>query len=503
MHNQTYHIVCLDDDEDFLRSMSLALTSRLDFDKEVEVEVHFISDPFEGLSFTNELVNEQEKIAVIISDQQMPKMTGIEFMEKSRETVPNAIRVLLTGHASLESAKYAINNQILDQYVSKPIDDYENFTSIIKNAVKTFHFREEKKQADEKIRQYITELEDTNERIRSMHHAAEKIAYLAQGFRKLDLDEVLDMIIEKLPTIFKAKYASLFLLSDDGNSLQMVKSNHLTKAYKKRMTVDDQSPMMVAIRENKIIVLPEIDQAPYDFLKKKDLGCSCIIIPFIIGRQQDPTDILGNNEGIKGVLNMSNITDMEDEDVVEYAAALIRNILGINILNARLYQMTQRLALIDGLTGLYNKHIFMEFLRKECEYSERHGIPFSLSIIDVDDFKVINDTHGHRIGDEVLKRLGLILNGASRKSDIVARFGGEEFVWLIHRGEVHNIIEILERLRTEIYKHIFPNSIRLTVSIGVTRFYTDGKDTIERLFDRADKALYQPRITAKIRQRYF
>lgn len=330
-----------------------------------------------------------------------------------------------------------------------------------------------------------------------MHLAAEKIAYLAQGFRKLDLDEVLELIIERLPAIFNAKYASLFLLSEDGNSLQMVKSNYLSEAYKKRLSLDDNSPMMAAIRKNKVIVLPDIEQAPYDFLQKDCLGCSCVIIPFIIQRQQGSNDILGSNEGIKGVLNMGNITEMEDEDVVEYAASLIRNILGINILNARLYQMTQKLALIDGLTGLYNKHIFMEFLRKECDYSIRHGTSFFLSLIDVDGFKVINDNYGHRIGDEVLNRIGLILNGVSRKYDIIARFGGDEFVWLIHRDEVHNIIDVLERHRTEIYKRNFPNSIRLTVSIGITRFYTDGSDTIERLIDRADKALYQAKNNGK------
>jgi YesN/AraC family two-component response regulator len=97
----------------------------------VEIESHFLSEPKEALAFLKELTDEQEKIAVIVSDQQMPELTGIEIMEKANKIVPNTVKMLLTGYASLDSAKYAINHQILDQYISKPIEDYDNFTYLI------------------------------------------------------------------------------------------------------------------------------------------------------------------------------------------------------------------------------------------------------------------------------------------------------------------------------------------------------------------------------------
>jgi diguanylate cyclase (GGDEF)-like protein len=257
--------------------------------------------------------------------------------------------------------------------------------------------------------------------------------------------------------------------------------------------------MMVALRQKEIIVLPNIQKEPYDFLHKKCLGSSCIIIPFFICGDSTLGDIMGCTEGVKGVLNMSNVVDMETEEVVKYTASLIRNILGINILNARLYQKTQRLALIDGLTGLYNKDIFMEFLRKECDHSERDRSPFFLSIIDVDDFKAINDTHGHPIGDEVLTQLGMLFKSTVRKSDVIARFGGEEFAWIIRANDLGRSNAILDRLRTNVLSTEFPNAIRMTISIGLSRYDPHSKDTMEKLIDRTDQALYRAKRNGKNR----
>ena len=208
---------------------------------------------------------------------------------------------------------------------------------------------------------------------------------------------------------------------------------------------------------------------------------------------------MGCTEGVKGVLNMGNIVDMETEEVVKYTASLIRNILGINILNARLYQKTQRLALIDGLTGLYNKDIFLEFLRKECDHSERDRSPFFLSIIDVDDFKAINDNHGHPIGDEVLTQLGLLFKNTVRKSDVIARFGGEEFAWIIRANDLEHINAVLNRLRTKVLDNEFPNAIHMTISIGLSRYDPHSEDTMENLIDRSDQALYRAKRNGKNR----
>ncbi|MBI4596451.1 MAG: diguanylate cyclase [Candidatus Tectomicrobia bacterium] len=500
MDKQLYHLLFLDDDKDFLYSLNMAVSKLLLSEGNgVEIEPHFVSNPEEGLDFANELVEEHEKIAVIISDQQMPVMSGIEFMERVNKITPNAIKVLLTGYASLDSAKYAINHKILDQYVSKPIEDYDSFASLIKNAIKTFHYRGEKERAEQEIKNYVRQLEQINEKIKNMHSAAEKIAYLAQGFRKLDFDEVLDLIITKIPSIFNAKCSSLFLLDEKKNSLQMVRSNYFKEVYDIPLGVREKSPMMAAFKQNKTIVIPEIGEAPYDFLNKECLGRSCIVIPFNMIADDSPTEIMGSEEGIKGVLNMGNIPNIGNEEIIQYTASLIQDIVGINILNARLYQKTQRLALHDSLTGLYNKHIFMEFLKKECFHSERYRNPLFLAFGDIDDFKAINDTHGHRIGDEVLAQIGQLYKSVTRKCDMIARFGGDEFAWLIEGGDVENIVARLEGFCARVSSSEFPKFITLTMSIGLARYFSCTQDSPENLIDRADEALYRAKAKGKKR----
>lgn len=498
MNDELYHLLFIDDDTDFLQSMKMAISSRpITEGNGLEVASHFLSSPWKALDFVQELTEEKEKIAVIISDQQMPDLTGLELIEKTKSFAPKAVKMLLTGYASLDSAKYAINHHILHQYISKPIEDYDHFTCLVKNAVKTFHSVLENERTEAQIKHYVKELEDKNQKIQRMQLAAEKIAYLAQGFRKLDLDEVLDLIINKLPGVFNSRCTSLFLYNEATNCFEMVRSNYLKEYYKKEVKLNDASPMMVALRQNKVIVVPNIQETSLDFLGKKVLGDSCIIIPFMLGENPNLPDLLGNFDTIRGVLNMADIHEMEPLYIVEYMASLIQNILGINILNARLYQRTQQLALFDGMTGIYNKQVFNEFLQKECDYSERHDVPLYLAIIDVDDFKMINDTYGHSTGDEVLSQLGQILRKAARSSDVVARYGGDEFAWIIHCDDDTKVESALERFRTHVFHSRLPNNITLSVSIGFARYSSQSGDSTKKLIDRADAALYRVKYNGK------
>lgn len=498
MTDHLYHVLFIDDDDDFLKSMHMLASNILRQDNnDIDLEHHFVNDPNEGLAFVQTLTDQHEKIALIISDQQMPVLSGIEFIERANKIVPNASKILLTGYASLESAKYAINQKILDHYVSKPIEDYDNFGALLTNAIKTFHYREEKEIGEQEIKRYVKELELTNDKIREMHFAAEKIAYLAQGFKKLDLDDVLDLIVTQIPKLFRAECSSLFLMDDDGKSLQMVRSNYLRESFTIPVDSDHSRPMMAALKQNKTIIIPEIQNAPYEFLNKECLGKSCIIIPFIVGFDAGSKDEEESAVRVKGALNMGNIGDMWSEELVHYSATLIQNILGINILKARLYQRTQQLAILDSLTGLYNKHIFLELLKKECSYSERNGKSLFLAFSDIDDFKTINDTYGHQIGDQVLSQIGRSYKTVARSSDLTARFGGDEFVWLIKDADAEDAIVLFERFITMVSSSKFPKLIHPHISTGLARYAPKCQDSPEKLIARADEALYRAKSNGK------
>jgi diguanylate cyclase (GGDEF)-like protein/putative nucleotidyltransferase with HDIG domain len=147
----------------------------------------------------------------------------------------------------------------------------------------------------------------------------------------------------------------------------------------------------------------------------------------------------------------------------------------------------------DELTGLYNHRFFHERMAEEFARSARYHYPLSCLMIDIDDFKKINDLHGHKIGDEILKELGMFLSSHLRKADTIARFGGEEFVVLLPYVGYEGASHLGDRLRRKIIEHLFvlqPNlNLRLTVSIGVASYPEDPVDRKETLLFYADKAL--------------
>lgn len=151
-------------------------------------------------------------------------------------------------------------------------------------------------------------------------------------------------------------------------------------------------------------------------------------------------------------------------------------------------QEIERVATIDKLTGIYNRHKFEELFELESERSRRFGEPLSLILIDIDHFKSVNDTYGHDIGDEVLKGLSLVVQTNIRKIDIFARWGGEEFLVLSPNSNIESIQVLAEKLRKEVEEAKFPEVGKITVSLGISVF--DAKESFSALFKRADEGLY-------------
>jgi diguanylate cyclase (GGDEF)-like protein len=162
--------------------------------------------------------------------------------------------------------------------------------------------------------------------------------------------------------------------------------------------------------------------------------------------------------------------------------------------NAQLYQRTKELSARDDLTGLFNRRNFFETLEKEVQRARRYRRALSLILLDMDDFKGYNDTYGHLRGDEALKALARLLLASTRRADIVARFGGEEFVVLLPEINAQGATVVAEKIRTAVEQHPFPGRDtqpggRLTVTLGVATYPTDSKDGLE-LVDLADRAMY-------------
>jgi diguanylate cyclase (GGDEF)-like protein len=169
------------------------------------------------------------------------------------------------------------------------------------------------------------------------------------------------------------------------------------------------------------------------------------------------------------------------------------SILHLRIQQALQHARTRRLASTDGLTELHNHRTFQERLAQEIARAERYSRPLSILMIDVDRFKVYNDTYGHPQGDIVLQDLARLLKEMSRASDTVARYGGEEFAIILPETDSASAQKLAERLREHVEGYVFPGQERmpngtLTISIGVA---THGSaDSKEVLLQDADAALY-------------
>lgn len=147
------------------------------------------------------------------------------------------------------------------------------------------------------------------------------------------------------------------------------------------------------------------------------------------------------------------------------------------------------MSLTDHLTGLRNRRAVEDILSMEMEIARRYSRPLCFALIDVDHFKRINDTYGHDVGDEVLKKLARIMNSELRASDVLGRWGGEEFALVIPETDIHGAKALCDRLRRKVEGTHFDKVGKVTVSIGATQFRRE--DTVRSLVKRADEALYR------------
>ena len=162
--------------------------------------------------------------------------------------------------------------------------------------------------------------------------------------------------------------------------------------------------------------------------------------------------------------------------------------------NARLYT----LANVDGLTGLYCRRYFDLRVAEEIERARRFGTSFALVMLDLDDFKRLNDTHGHLVGDRALHGVATVAQQQLRGVDLAARYGGEELAFLLPRTSLADAHAVAERIRAAIAEHGF-GGLTITASLGVAGWTEAGVHDPERLVERADAALYRAKAAGKNR----
>jgi diguanylate cyclase (GGDEF)-like protein len=178
-----------------------------------------------------------------------------------------------------------------------------------------------------------------------------------------------------------------------------------------------------------------------------------------------------------------------------YSVPFLRLLIRLDVVERHLNELSRR----DALTGLYNRAYFIELAEREMERTLRYGEPFSIVVLDIDEFNQINDTYGHLAGDKVLQVASQVILRNLRQTDDVARFGGDEFAALLPNTREKNVRACVERIHKILAGtpvHYEGLEIHFTVSVG-TASYSNRYTELDMMLQEADKALCQAKSAGK------
>ena len=249
--------------------------------------------------------------------------------------------------------------------------------------------------------------------------------------------------------------------------------------------------------KNELFVGEKIDFEEIYISKKKPSGKTDKLFLKTSHFLPDSQDV-GGIIGI-GVLSKTRLPKKE-LDVVQSILSIMSLVAGSSRALSKALSELEYFAGHDPLTDLYNRRIFEDLLRYEVSRAKRKGYRFSLILIDLDNFKYVNDTYGHNIGDAVLKSVADQLEASIRDGDVVARIGGDEFVILLSETSLSDAVKVAERIRRNLEKNricVFDGSvISISASLGVVEYPTHGSSK-EELMMIVDNALYRAKDLGK------
>ncbi len=300
---------------------------------------------------------------------------------------------------------------------------------------------------------------------------------------ELELPQLLPAIVKRAVSLLNADGGELALYDADKQELKVVVSQSVGKDITGAVLSAGEGLFGRVVETLQPIIIPDYMQWENHLpFYEGGMVHSVIASPLIIGKK------------LLGVIGIARIESTESFSVKDQnLLALFGQHAAIALKNAELFNEIQTLTKIDTLTGAFNRRGFNELCQRELVHSKRSNHPQSMLMIDIDFFKLINDQYGHPVGDQILCLLSTELGKNLRQTDILCRYGGEEFAILLPETNIQTAKIIAERLRINVSNYSFElakTTLHLTISIGIS--WMHGKHAeLGILLDRADEAMYQ------------
>lgn len=401
----------------------------------------------------------------------------------------DTIRLVAQGNLAVRSS-IPENSDLreLGDSFNQMLGELENLYSNRLAAEKSAALIQETLKYNNHLKKKNLEIEKINIQLKEQY---QELSVLFQTSRSLTTTLDKNLLYEKIFMVFRESLQCervIMLLYQAGDEmLEVVKTSGLNSSAVKGLAFklgEGISGMVAASMQS--IYSPDlsIDQRNLSYKGRWVSTGSLLSMPMVV------------QNTLVGVINLHSQKIDAFPTIVRQMAQAIADQAAISIENARLYEKTRSLSATDELTGLANRRQFNDFLQREWSQARRYHTNFALLMIDIDHFKLYNDTNGHLNGDIALKKIAALLLQNTRGIDLVARFGGEEFVLMLPKADQRGALAVANKLCLAVEKEYFvgmeksqPDG-KITISIGISCFPADSTEIYD-LLNLADEALYQ------------
>ncbi len=486
--------VLLVEDELLASKMVCAQISRLGYEV-----VGCASNANEAL----EMIRQSDPALILMDLQMIDPQTGEEDPRAGIRATQAILRlspkpvVIITAYETEELLQEASEAGAVG-YLVKPVNDNE-LNRAISIALARFSDFIQLRFLNEKLAQINAEMEEEINERRKAEQAEREQRVLAEALRDigaalnstLELSEVIQRILLNIGRVLPHDAASIMRIH--GGIAQTIGFHGYSEGGDGKfetslsVRVRDIPNLQWIVDNNQPLVIPSVNKTNW-----VDLPTTAWIRSFVGA----PLRVKGK---VIGFLNLHSATD--NFFSVECAERLqsFTDQAAIAIENARLYSEVQRLAIVDETTGLYNRRGLVELGQREVERVRRFNRSLSAIFLDIDHFKKINDSYGHKVGDEILLGLAACIRSEVREIDLVTRYGGEEFVILLPENDLESAWQVAERLRQTVETHTFSTSrgnLAITISLGVASASLE-TPSLSALVEQADRAMYVAKGTGR------